>query len=51
MEDLQYHWRVSKVTNLDHILSDNLVVLKIFSKKLHYSRVTFGQSRFEIRDD
>ena len=44
-------WRVSKVTNLIHDLSNNLVVMKIFSRKLHSSSVTYVRFRVAIRDD
>ena len=40
----QYQWKVSSVTNFAHVLSSNLVLLKIFSKKLHSSRETYGWS-------
>ena len=46
----QYQKRVSKVTNLVHILSDSLDLLKIFSKKLHCSSETCGRSRATKED-
>ena len=47
----QYQWIVSKVTNLDHVLSSSLDLLKIFSKKLHCSRETCKRSRTVKEDD
>ena len=40
----QYQKRVSKLTKLANVLFDDLVLLKIFSKKLYYSREIYGQS-------
>ena len=47
----QYKWRVSKVTNFDHVLSSSLDLLKIFSKKLHCSSETCGRSQTVKEDD
>ena len=41
----QYQCKVSSVTNLAHVLSFNFVLLKIFSRKLHYSSETYGRSQ------
>ena len=38
------------MTNFTHVLSSNLVLLKILSKKLHCSRETYGQS-LTIKED
>ena len=46
----QYQWIVSNVTNFAHVLSSNLVLLKILSKKLHSSRATCGRSRTAKED-
>ena len=39
----QFQWIVSKVTSFTQVLSNNLI-LKICSRKLHYSRVISGWS-------
>ena len=41
----QYQKKVSKLTNLAHVLSDSMVLLKKTSKKLHCSRETCGLSQ------
>ena len=38
----QYQWMVSSVTNFAQILSSNLVLVKILSRKLNSSRSTCG---------
>jgi len=46
----QYQWIVSNVTNFAHVLSSSLDLLKILSRKLHFSRETCGRSRTAKED-
>ena len=46
----QYQLRVFSVTNSAQVLSSDLVLLKILSRKLYYSRVIYGRRRTAERE-
>ena len=46
----QYQLRVFNITNLAHVLSSSLVLLKILSRKLHCLRVIYGHRQTAKRE-